>query len=314
MRLPVTEVVDPILQAVDEALLRQEGKNLPRQYLGASGIGGNCERALFYSFRWSSSGGIDARGLKAIADGHANEQVMIKRLMMVDGVELWVEESGAQIGFSDISGHFMGNLDGIIKHPSIGTAVWENKACNSKKFDALKKLNLEDPNTALKKWDSTYYGQAQIYMHYMGLTVHYLTCCTPGGRDMTSVLTHYSEPDALALIERAKRVIFGSGPATRISADPSWYECKWCRSYNICHGVDLPKVNCRTCAHSTPDPQGGWKCEKFDCSLSFEAQLEGCVSHRYHPRLLNGTAQDQDEDGNIRYRMADGSEYLDGNK
>lgn len=305
---------DPILDAIDAELLKQESKQLPRQYLGASGIGGNCERALFYSFRWASKGGVDARGLKAIADGHASEQVMIKRLMLVNDVELWVEESGAQIGFSDIGGHFMGNLDGIIKHPSIGTAVWENKATNIKKFETLKKLKAENESTALKKWDQTYYGQAQIYMHYMGLGVHYLTCCTPGGRDMASVLTHYNEPDALALIERAKRVIFGDGPATRISSDPAWFECRWCKHQNTCHGVTLPQVNCRTCAHATPKAEGGWMCEKFACDLSFEAQLEGCVSHRYHPRLLNGTPVEQNEDGEISYRMADGTEYMDRNK
>lgn len=306
---------DPILEAIDAELVAENRKELPRQYLGASSVGGNCERALFYNFRWAARGaGIEPYGLRAIADGHATEQVMIKRLRMVGDVELWVEEGGKQIGFVDIAGHFQGNIDGIIKHPSLGTAVWENKCCNVKKFEKLKKLKAEDAASALKKWDTTYYGQAQIYMHYMGLPRHYLTCLTPGGRDMASIVTEYSENDALALVDRARRTIFGDRPAPRISSDPSWYECKWCRHFDVCHSFALPDVNCRTCAHSSPNQEGGWRCEKFDCNLSFEAQLEGCVQHRFNPVLVNGQPIERDDEDRVTYKLSDGSTYIDGNK
>lgn len=305
---------DPILEAIDAELEAQQAKELPRQYLGASGVGGNCERALFYNFRWSSTRSIAASGLKAIADGHAVEQVMIKRLRSVAGVELYVDDNGKQIGFNDISGHYQGSVDGIIRHEWLGEAIWENKATNVTKTEKLKKLKAEDEGTALKRWDTTYYYQAQVYMHHLGFKRHYLTCCTPGGRDVVSVITEYNESDALMMRDRAQRVIFGERPSVRASSDPAFYSCKWCAHWGICHGNVLPQVNCRTCAHSSPNPEGGWTCMKFDCALSYEDQLAGCFQHRFNPVLINGTPVERDDDDVITYRMASGETLRDGNK
>ena len=311
MKFPET---DPILDAIDAHLEAQQRKERPRRYLGGSAIGDECRRKVFYGFRWSSPVRIGAMGLKAIADGHATEALMIQRIRSVEGVELWVEEDGSQIGFSDMGGHFQGNVDGIIQHDSIGTAVWECKAVNVKKFDKFKKLKDADPDTALQKWDTTYYGQAQVYMHYLGIERHYLTVSSPGGRDASSVVTHYNAPYAEQLVEAARGIIFGNQPAPRLSGDPSWYQCKFCPHHAICHGTDLPQVNCRTCAFSTPLPEGGWRCEKHDTKLDDDTQHTGCQKHRYHPKLLSGIPEDQDADGNIRYTMNSGETYLDGDK
>lgn len=305
---------DPILEEIDAELVAQQSKELPRQYLGASAIGGNCERALFYNFRWASSRSINASGLKAIADGHAVEQVMIKRLRSVMGVELFVDEDGKQIGFTDLSGHYQGSVDGIIRHEWLGEAIWENKATNVTKTEKLKKLKAEDESTALKRWDTTYYYQAQVYMHHLGFRRHYLTCCTPGGREVISVITEYNEHDAMMMRDRAERVIFGERPSVRASSDPAFYSCKWCNHWGICHASETPQVNCRTCAHSTPNRDGGWTCVKFEVALSFEDQLVGCFQHRFNPVLINGTAVERDEDDVITYRMSSGDTFKDGNK
>ena len=313
MKLPVTNS-DPILEAIDAHLEAEQLKERPRRYLGGSAIGDDCERKLFYSFRWVSPTVIGATGLRAIADGHATEALMIKRLKLVKDVELWVEENGAQIGFSDLGGHFQGNFDGIIRHESIGTAIWECKATNVKKFDKLKKLKSDDMDTALSKWDATYYGQAQTYMHYSGIHLHYLTGSTPGGREALSVITKYDAQYAEQLIERAKRVIFGNQPASRMSGDPGWFACKWCSHWDVCHASALPQVSCRTCAHSTAKPDGTWYCEKHYTPLSDDDQRVGCTNHRYHPKLLSGVPVEQNDDGHIVYKMNDGETYVDGDK
>ena len=313
MKLPETDS-DPILEAIDAHLEAEQRKERPRRYLGGSAIGDDCERKLFYNFRWVSPTVIGATGLKAIADGHATEALMIKRLQLVKDVELWVEESGAQIGFSDLGGHFQGNFDGIIRHESIGTAVWENKAVNVKKFDKLKKLKADNSATALKHWDITYFGQAQIYMHYSEIHRHYITVATPGGRDVVSVITEYDAQYAEQLIERAKRVIFGNQPAARLSGDPGWYACKWCSHWDVCHASQLPQVSCRTCAHSTAKPDGTWYCEMHYTPLSDDDQRVGCTHHRYHPKLLSGTPESRDDDGHIVYKMNNGETYVDKDK
>jgi hypothetical protein len=97
---------------------------------GASAIGHPCDRKLWYGFRWASRRSIDT----AIADGHRGEKTMAERLRLVPGIQLWTvdPESGGQISVVDHSGHFCGNLDGIIlgllQAPEIW--LWEHKVVN----------------------------------------------------------------------------------------------------------------------------------------------------------------------------------------
>lgn len=57
----------------------------------------------------------------------------------------------------------------------------------------------------------------------------------------------------------------------------------------MCHGGDIPEVNCRTCAHVTPDLETG----KFVCgltghtmSLVFETGIHPCQDHIFIPSLI----------------------------
>lgn len=307
---------DPILHAIDIEMEAQNARHLPRRYLGASAIGDPCARKLWYGFRWTSKREIEASGLRKINDGFAGEDIMIKRLRSVPDLELVTEDVDGQINVTDFGSHFQGNLDGVIKHASLGPdwCVWENKVVNDKKFDKLKKLVLEDEATALSKWDEVYYAQAQVYMGKLGMSRHYLTCSTPGCRDTTSVVTEFHQKDYDDLLDKAEQIIFSESPPVRMSSDPGWFACKWCDHHATCHGSKLPQVSCRTCAHSTPTGDGKWRCEKFECELSDDAQREACFSHRYHPRLVPGEAVERGEDDVITYRMRDGSTYIDKGK
>lgn len=286
--------IDPTLQAVDKALEEQERKERHRPYLGASGVGHECERKSWLSFRWASPREVSAKGLKAIQDGHREEDVMALRLRMVPGVELWTvqpDNSKRQIGFSDLGGHFRGNLDGVIVgllQAPVTPHVWENKACNEDKFKKIAKLKDEvGEKQTLQHWDPIYYAQAQLYMHYLDLDRHYLTAVTPGGRDFTSIRTEYDPAFAMVLVAKAERIIFSPRPPAGISENPAWHVCKWCDHYSICHSKGTPERNCRTCAHSTPLPEGGWKCERpgHERDLDEPLQRIGCDAYHLHPDL-----------------------------
>lgn len=239
--------VDPTLEAMRRAMEAESLKEKPRTYLGASSIGDSCARKLWYGLHGYPAKPIESTGLMAIQDGHRSEDLIAERLRLIPGIELWThDENRKQFGFCEdverldgSKGEFKGHYDGVIRgllQAPVTWHVWENKAVNQKKFDNFRKLIEElGEKNALKKWDYVYWCQAQIYMHYTELKRHYLTVCTPGGRDVASCRTEYDKEAALALIEKAKRIIRAGEAPARIGP-ATWYECKFCRFYEVCHG------------------------------------------------------------------------------
>ena len=231
---------DPTIAAMHRAVEQREAATPPRAYLGASGIGDDCERKLWYGVQGYPSEPIAWRGLYAIEDGHRTEDLVAERLRLIPGIELWTHKpDGSQYGFSDFGGRFRGHIDGVIKGllQAPNTAhIWENKSVNEKKFKELGKLVAEKgEKNALRAWDKTYYAQGVIYMHYFNLTRHYLTVTTPGGRDIIGCRTDANPDYAQALRAKAERILDAKDVPGRISEDPAWYQCKWCRFSDVCH-------------------------------------------------------------------------------
>lgn len=314
--------IDPTLAALDALHEQASGSDAPRRYLGASAIGDPCARKIWYGFRHAMPRSFPASSYRAIQDGHRGEALMIQWLRSIPGIQLWTEDPdqpGQQIGFTALSGHHRGNLDGIISGLYQDPAtphVWEMKVCNEKKWDKLVKLILKHgEKAALKVWDEIYYAQAQDYMHHMQLTHHYLTVATPGKRKLVSCRTEYCATDAKAILKKAETIIAAERPPLRLSDNPAWYQCKWCDYHTLCHGQAMPAVNCRTCAHSTArlDESQPWTCELNQPEIC--GKQAGCDRHAYHPDLVanHGEAIGADmSTGTITFRLKDGSTVQNG--
>lgn len=318
-RLPETE--DPTLQAINWAIEERAAAEPPRPYLGMSSIARDCLRELWLTFRWAGKPNFPAAALKRFADGHLQEDVQADRLRLVEGVELDTvdPETGKQFGFVDLDGHFRGHADGkirgILQAPKT-PHIWEHKSVNPDKFSKMEKLKYElGEKRALEAWDSTYHGQAQLYMHYAGFTRHYMTISTPGGRDTTSCRTDYDPAFAAELIARARRIIEATRPPARVSERPDWWQCRMCSFQGQCHGDQLPPRNCRTCAFASPAAEGAWFCGKWNDTIPQDAQHQGCAEHRFIPPMVPAEQIDAGERGEfIEYRLKDGSVWIDGEK
>jgi hypothetical protein len=109
---------------------------------------------------------------------------------------------------------------------------------------------------------------------------------------------------------RAERVIKANEPPLRCSNDPSWYVCKICDLSEHCHGTEAPAINCRTCAHSTPEMDGNarWSCGHHNESqIPIAGQRIGCGQHRYIPILLERFATQSDYvNGDVVYTTEHG--------
>lgn len=240
--LPPILQIDPTLEAADAALVAAERARPRRDYLGMSALGDACSRKLWYSYHDPIQEDFDAATLKRFADGHASEAVMINRLRLVPGLTLLAldPDTGRQWRYSDfdnrLAGHPDGFVLGLLQAPKTWH-VWEAKSSGDKTFAKLVKLKAElGEKQALKAWNDTYHGQAQLYMGYAGLTRHWLVCCTPGVREWISVRTEFDPVEFERLKDKAKRILEARAPLAKLSNDPSWYACKWCHYHERCHG------------------------------------------------------------------------------
>jgi len=233
---------DPTLRALENLIQDNALKEPKRNYLGASLIGDECARSIYYSYHNAPCEPFKAKTLWAFEDGHRTEDLIASRLRMLDGIELWShdENTGNQFEFIDFEGKFKGHPDGIIKgliQAPKALHIWECKACADKKYNEfLKCKDKYEDKDVLKNWNKNYFVQAQILMHYFEIDRHYTTVSRAGGREIVSCRTEYNGEVAERYRNRAKIIIDMKAPPPRMSERKDLFKCKWCRFRETCHG------------------------------------------------------------------------------
>jgi hypothetical protein len=282
---PMNELSSKIFAAI-----KANTKELPRAHLGASLIGHSCDRWLWLSFRWAVQEDFDGRILRLFRRGQ-NEEASVVADMRLAGLEIEAEENGKQFRV-ELAPHFSGSMDGIVlsgvpeapnkKH------ILEIKTHSKKSFDDLEKKGVQ-------KAKPMHYAQMQTYMLGTGIDrALYVSVCKDDDRIYTERV-RFNKEEAEALKARAIFVIQSDRMPEPLSADPSWFECKFCAAWDFCHKTKLTqKVNCRTCAHSTAK-DGGWHCARWDSIIPLTNQHIGCDSHVLHPDLVPFTLVGGDE-------------------
>jgi hypothetical protein len=181
--------------------------------------------------------------------------------------------------------HVGGSLDGVITSGLPGHErkqhVLEIKTHSKKSFDSLVK-------DGLLKSKSMHWAQCQLYMLGTGIdrALYYAVC-----KDDDRVYTERVRFDAAAandLLDKANRIVRADRIPPGVSTDPSWYQCKWCPAFDMCHAKKpTQQVNCRTCAHSTPANNGALTCGRHeDNEIPVEFQKIGCEVHVLHPDMV----------------------------
>jgi hypothetical protein len=100
-------------------------------------------------------------------------------------------------------------------------------------------------------------------------------------------------------VARAGEIIFSDKPPAKLSNDPSFFGCKFCEFAQLCHGDKRPEVNCRTCAHATPEQDGTWSC------AAGKAFGVVCDGHLFNPHAMPWPVYDAG-DGWVEYQTPDG--------
>ncbi|WP_085440274.1 oxidoreductase [Magnetofaba australis] len=283
-----------------------------RPHLGASLIGKECERALWYDFHWVTRSQFAGRILRLFQTGHLEEPRLVADLRRIGVTVMDLNpQSGRQWQVKAHGGHFGGSLDAVAMGVPEAPKTWhvcEFKTHNAKSFKALVDKGVEEAKPQ-------HYAQMQIYMHLFEMErALYLSVCKDS-EELYAERVCVDHDLAQRLLEKAGRIIFSPHPPVRLHEDPSWWQCKLCDHHAICHEGAFAEINCRTCLHSTAEADGRWSCAQHQIVLSAPAQKQGCNQHLYIPDLVPGKQTDVDPvAGVVTYQFPGGGLWRNGSE
>jgi len=262
-----------------------------RTHLGASEIGEECQRKIWYNFHQCAAPVFEGRILRLFQRGHLEEATLIEDLRAIGVIvdEGKVDETTGSIqqyGFKDIGGHFAGSCDGKALRIPEAPKTWhllEFKTANDKTW---KKLNQSGVEVAQPK----HFAQMQIYMYYLELKRALYLSVNKNSDHIYQERVKFNKKIAQGLIAKAKYIIESTTPPEKMSEDPSFYKCKFCDFHEMCHYKKIPDVRCETCSFSTPvttrSTDAVWTCNVNGASLNLDFRKSGCVKHIYIPDFL----------------------------
>ena len=233
-----TRAKNGIIDLIDSVMVARQRREPGRNYLGASLLGDECQRALqfhYFNVPADEGKGFTGRTYRIFERGNWAERYMID-LLRLAGFDIRTRDrNGKQFEFSILEGKIKGHCDGVlvagpnlIQYP----AIWENKCIGDKYFKQLEKEQL-------KKYSPTYYGQVQLYMTYLELSDNpaLFTAVNANDMDIYTEIIPYDSETAQRVSDSAVQIIKACEAGEllpRISTDPSYFKCKWCNWTKRC--------------------------------------------------------------------------------
>lgn len=266
-----------------------------RSHMGASLIGGECARHIWYNFRWAIKGNFDGRILRLFNRGHLEEGRFLAALLMIGCQVYQQDENGKQFRISHAEGHFGGSGDGVaINLPDLSPgqpALTEFKTHNDKSFTELAGDNWKDYVKALldpglpavpfkgagvRDAKFEHYVQMNIYMRKMGIPVALYVAVNKNDDSIYAELLSLDIAVADQFLDRGEKMVWMDEPPKKLNESPGFWKCRFCDHKGVCHQKETPHRNCRTCAYSLPTTNAEWTCRLKECKIDKSVQLIGC--------------------------------------
>lgn len=247
-----------------------------RDHLGASILGENCYRKLYYSFRWMKQEDFDGRMLRLFQVGHNAEARFIEYLRGVGFEVREFSEDGKQFRIMGANGHYGGSLDGMVKAP-------ERYQINE---DLILLLEMKTNNTGagfnkvstehLSKAKPKHFQQMCQYGYKYQLKYGLYLIENKNDSSLTPKIIELDWDLGKSLERKAEEIIFATEPPQRISENPSYFDCAYCHFKGICFDGEIPVKNCRSCRNSRPVENGEWSCAIAQQNIPSEVVKVGC--------------------------------------
>lgn len=240
--------------------------------IGASGIGEECVRAIWFDWRGAYESKFSGRILRLFKTGHMQEDRVIQDLRDA-GLSVWShQEDGQQWTYVFADGHGVAKLDGVVKGvPGAEKTphTLEIKSSNLKGFKEVEKLGVQHAKPM-------HYAQIQMGLLGSGMKdgLYIMICkddenyyCERVKRDETAIKEIERKLDQLTRFD---------SPPPRITEKEDDWRCKFCDAKPVCWSKEPLRQNCRTCGYSSVEAEGNWACAKLNKILSQKEQLSGC--------------------------------------
>lgn len=276
------------VEAIYDAWKKRGDSEAPRGYLGASIIGAECSRALWYGFRWCGREDFSGRMYRLFDRGNIEETRQVEDLRAIGCTVHAVDENGDQFAVTFAEGHGGGHLDGCILGVLEAPKTWhiyEGKTYNTKWFRRLTQ------SKSVQQTKPMHYDQMQVYMRLTGMDRALYMATNKDTDELYSERVPLDITYADSLLAKAERIVKASEPPVRAGEDPSCDTCKYCAYTSLCFdnpaGRAVPAdVTCRSCAYSVPIEEGRWHCSGKEKCLSKIDQSKACTHHLTIPGLI----------------------------
>lgn len=262
---------------VDETYV-QHNAGGHRSHLGASLIGDDCQRKLWFTFRWVRKPEFSGRMLRLFKRGHNEEANIISHLRMI-GVEFWDKDSnGVQFRMKGVNGHFGGSTDGIARLPEKygidEPLIAEFKTMKGGAgFQKLKERGME-----IEKHQ--HYVQMCVYGNAFGIKKGIYVVLNKDNDEYYIEIVDLKKSEAEAAMQKAEVIIYSENAPARISDNSTFWRCKFCDFSDICHGNGNIEKNCRSCENAVPTDGGTWSCRQWGAVIPKGAISDGCDNYR----------------------------------
>lgn len=195
-----------------------------RDYIGASGIGAECLRQIWYEFKGVEAESVPTKTRRTWAIGRHLEGLILDWLSDA-GIE--IQRTWADLVANEMP-YFKGHLDSVWMKKGKPFAIIEIKTAKDASYNIFVKKGL-------RTWSPQYYAQIQSYMGMSGIHSAYIVVLNKDNSELADELVTFEEVFYEQLCRKAFLIANIEAAPPKINNSPLWYQCKMCKFNKVCH-------------------------------------------------------------------------------
>lgn len=306
------KIADQLMIDIDN-YCDKKWKDENRKHLGFSLIGDECQRKLWYGFRWCKMPKPEPRIKRLFDRGHKEEDRFIDYLRGI-GCKVYPFDPKWRLLYLEVANKYTvteidnitpnmlavdvsDDLQHIKRANDLGIdypVQWKVSASNGHSGGSLDGKGYLPENYGLteqilfefKTHSDKSFKELKAKGMKLSKPVHYAQCCAYGYIMKLNYVCYVAvnkNDDALhleivplnhktgeTLVMKADRIIMSQEPPPRLHENPTFWLCKMCNYFPICHAKAEIDRNCRSCKHAEPAKDKLWVCNKHQQILTEE--------------------------------------------